>query len=133
MRIAALLAAALLSVPSALAAHREVRLGHDVKFQGHVIPAGIYSLQWKDDGSDGVEVTVLSGKNVVARATGTKVPLDQASHYDAVVFQLDGNGARELSRILTAGRKDAIGFTTTVAAKAEVTSFGMRLRRADLG
>ena len=117
MKVAALLAAALLSVP-ALAAHREVRLGQDVKLQGHVIPAGIYSLQWKDDGSDGIEVTVLSGKNVVAKATGAKVALDKAAHYDAVVFQLDGDGARELSRILTAGRKDAIAFTTTWTARS---------------
>jgi hypothetical protein len=118
MKSAAMLAAALLSVSSAFAAHREVRLAQEVKLQGNVIPAGIYTLQWKDEGA-GVDVKVLSGKNVVARATGTRVPLEQASPYDAVVFQLDGEGARELSRILSAGRKEAIRFETTWTAKAE--------------
>jgi len=115
----ALGAVALLSVFPALAGHREVRLNQEVKLQGAVIPAGIYTLRWKDDGTAAVEVSVLSGRNVVARATGAKVSLDRASHYDAVVFQLDGSGGRELSRIVTAGRKDAIGFQTTWTAKSE--------------
>src|SRR4029078_7715500 len=105
MRVATLLAAALLSAAPALAAHREVRLNHDVRLQGNVIPAGEYTLQWKDEGAPGIEVKVLSGRNVVARATGTKVWLDKAALHDAVVFQLDGDGGRELSRIVSAGRR----------------------------
>jgi len=119
MRVATLLAAALLSAAPALAAHREVRLSHDVKLQGNVIPAGEYTLQWKDEGAPGIEVKVLSGRNVVARATGTKVVLDKAALHDAVVFHLDGEGGRELSRIVSAGRRDAIRFETTVTARTE--------------
>jgi len=119
MRVATLLAAALLSAVPALAAHREVRLNHDVKLQGNVIPAGIYTLQWTDEGAPGFEVTVRSGRNVVARATGTKVVLDRAASQDAVVFQLDGQGGRELSRIVSAGRRDAIRFETAITAKTE--------------
>src|SRR5512145_1059568 len=120
MRAATLIAAALLSTAlPALAANREVTLRQEVKLQGNVIPAGVYTLRWKDDGGSGVEVTVLSGRNVVARATGSKVELDKASPHDAVVFHLDENGARELSRILSAGRRDAIRFDTTWTAKTE--------------
>ena len=119
MRVATLLAAALLSAAPALAAHREVRLSHDVKLQGNVIPAGEYTLRWEDEGVPGIEVTVLSGRNVVARATGTKVVLDKAALQDAVVFHLDGEGGREFSRIVSAGRRDAIRFETTVTAKKE--------------
>src|SRR5262245_13096545 len=50
MRVAILLAAAVLSAVPALAAQREVHLRQDVKLQGSVIPAGIYTLRWKDDG-----------------------------------------------------------------------------------
>ena len=114
-----LLAAALLSAAPALAAHREVRLSHDVKLQGSVIPAGEYTLQWKDEGAPAIEVTVLSGRNVVARATGTKVVLDKAALQDAVVYQIDGQGGRELSRILSGGRREAIRFETTITAKTE--------------
>ena len=119
MRVTTLLAAALLSAAPALAAHREVRLSHDVKLQGNVIPAGEYTLQWKDEGAPGIEVKVLSGRNVVARATGTKVVLDKAALQDAIVFQLDGEGGREFSRIVSAGRRDAIKFDTTWTAKTE--------------
>ncbi|HEX5042919.1 MAG TPA: hypothetical protein VFV75_08435 [Candidatus Polarisedimenticolaceae bacterium] len=119
MRVAILFAAALLSAAPALAAHREVRLRNDVKLQGNVIPAGEYTLQWKDEGAPEIEVTVLSGRNVVARATGSKVVLGQAPTQDAVVFQLDGAGGRELSRIVSAGRRDAIRFETTITAKTE--------------
>ena len=119
MKVAILLAATLLSAAPALAAHREVRLSHDVKLQGNVIPAGIYTLQWKDEGAPGIEVTVRSGRNVVARATGTKVVLDKTAPQDAVVFQLDGQGGRELSRIVSAGRRDAIRFETAITAKTE--------------
>jgi hypothetical protein len=117
--LVALGAVALVSAFPALAGNREVRLRQEVKLQGSVIPAGIYTLRWRDDGADVVELTVLSGKNVVARATGTRVSLDQAAYHDAVVFQLGADGERELSRILTAGRKDAIGFETTWTAKSE--------------
>ena len=62
---------------------REVTLRHDVKLQGNVIPAGVYTLHWEDDGAPGVEVIVRSGRNVVARATGSKVVLDKAATHDA--------------------------------------------------
>jgi hypothetical protein len=120
MKTATLLVAALLSTAlPAFAANREVTLRQEVKLQGNVIPAGVYTLRWKDDGASGIEVTVLSGRNVVARATGAKVVLDKASLHDAVVFQLDGEGGRELSRIVSAGRRDAIRFDTTWTAKSE--------------
>ena len=44
MRVATLLAAAVLSAVPVLAAHREVHLRQDVKLQGSVIPAGILPL-----------------------------------------------------------------------------------------
>ena len=119
MRVATLLAAAVLSAVPVLAAHREVHLRQDVKLQGSVIPAGTYTLRWKDEGASEIEVNVFSGRNVVARATGTRVVLDKAAPQDAVVFQLDGQGGRELSRILSAGRRDAIRFETTWTAKSE--------------
>lgn len=115
---AAIAAAGLLAVSPAIAGSREVRLSQDVKLQGTVIPAGTYTLRWKDDGADAVELTVRSGRNVVARATGTRVGLPAASRYDALVLQLGDGGQRELSRIVTAGRKDAIGFDTTWTAKS---------------
>jgi hypothetical protein len=114
-----LVAATFLSTLPALAGNREIRLRQEVKLQGNVIPAGIYTLRWKDDGAEAIELTVLSGRNVVARATGTRLPLPQASLHDAVVFQLGSDGERELSRILTAGRKDAIRFETTWTARSE--------------
>jgi len=119
MRVAILLITAVLSTVPALAAQREVHLRQDVKLQGSVIPAGIYTLRWKDDGASEIEVRVFSGRNVVARATGTRVVLDLAARQDAVVFQLDGQGGRELSRILSAGRRDAIRFETTWTANSK--------------
>jgi hypothetical protein len=113
----ALAAAGLVATSPALAGSREVRLSHDVTLQGTVIPAGTYTLKWKDDGSDAVELTVRSGRNVVARATGARVALPVPARYDAVVLERAENGARELSRIVTAGRRDAIGFDTTLTAR----------------
>src|SRR5262245_9355358 len=59
MRVAILLAAAVLAAAPALAAHREVHLRQDVKLQGSVIPAGVYTLRWKDDGASEIEVRVF--------------------------------------------------------------------------
>jgi hypothetical protein len=93
----------------ALAGSREVDLDRVTGFGGTLLVPGAYTLVWKDggDGAD-LEVTIRSGKKVLASAPGRRVQLDRPAADDAIVYRMDGNGTRSISRILFASRKEAI-------------------------
>ena len=108
-RFLALTVVSCLWLAQALAGSREVDVDRVTGFGGTLLVPGTYTLVWKDGGDRALlEVTIRSGKKVLASAPGRRVQLDRPAADDAIVYRTDGNGTRRISRILFAARKEAI-------------------------
>ena len=110
-RLTAVIAAAclVLSIVPAEAAHaRQIQVVSGTKLGGTELPAGAFTLRWKQNGSDAVEVTITKGATVLARATGSLQVRDAVHPSDSVAYQSDGNGGREIAEIRFAGKREVI-------------------------
>jgi len=74
-----------------------------VNVNGKQLASGNYKLTWEGTGS-AVELSILRGKEVVAKVPAKVVELPQPSAYDSVVYR-DSASGRELGRINLGGKK----------------------------
>ena len=96
---------ALLLASSAFAAtQRELQLSHPVTVNGTTLKAGEYKVQWEGNGPN-VEISILQGKNIVAKTSARMVELETPSANDAAVTRTNGNGASSLAGIRFQGKK----------------------------
>ena len=92
------MALALLLASSAFAATKgSLQIGNPVTVNGTTLKPGDYKVQWEGSGPN-VEVSILQGKNVVAKAPAHVVDLPAASPNDARWDQMPARIS------LTAGR-----------------------------
>lgn len=102
-----LLAAATLLATSAFAANKaSMRLQEPVNVSGKQLTPGGYTVSWEGSGP-GVELSILKGKNVVAKVPAKVVDLPKASAHSAIVTRNSG-GAAELTEIQFGGKKFAL-------------------------
>src|SRR5579859_3087152 len=74
---------------------------------GTKLKAGEYKLQWEGTGPN-VEVSILQGKNVVAKVPGKVVDLSSASQNTAAVVRRNDDGSNTLSGARFEGKKYAL-------------------------
>ena len=86
---------------------------------GTKLAPGEYKVQWEGNGPN-VEMSILKGKNVVAKVPARVVELPSASPSDAAVVHRNEDGSRSLSEIRMSGKKYALAVGEE-AAKAEAT------------
>lgn len=86
---------------------------------GTQLKPGDYKVEWEGSGPN-VEVSILKGKNVIAKVPAHVVELQQASPSDAAVVKKNDDGSRSLSEIRMGGKKFALAVGEE-AAKAEAT------------
>jgi hypothetical protein len=86
---------------------------------GTKLAPGEYKVQWEGNGPN-VEMSILKGKNVVAKVPARVVELPSASPSDAAVVRRNEDGSRSLSEIRMSGKKYALAVGEE-AAKAEAT------------
>ena len=99
---------ALLLASSALAATKgELTLLNPATVNGTNLKAGDYKLQWDGTGTD-VQVTILQGKNVIAKVPAKLVDLSAPSPNNAAVLNTGENGTRTLSGARFSGKKYAL-------------------------
>src|SRR5207248_4485384 len=88
---------ALLLASSAFAATKgEMTLLNPATVNGTNLKAGDYKLQWDGTGTD-VQVTILQGKNVIAKVPAKVVDLSAPSPNNAAVLNTGENGKRTLA------------------------------------
>jgi hypothetical protein len=103
-----LLGSALLLASSAFAATKaQLHLQSPTTINGTQLKAGDYKLQWDGTGPN-VEVSILQGKNVVAKTSAKVVDLPSPSANDAAVVKKNDNGSSSLSGIRFEGKKYAL-------------------------
>ena len=96
---------ALLLATSAVAATKgSLQISNDVTVNGTKLKAGEYKLQWEGAGPN-VELSIMQGKNVVAKAPAHLVDLTSASVSNAAVIRKNDDGTASLTGVRFGGKK----------------------------
>ena len=104
----AVLAVALMLASSAFAATKaNLHVNNTLTVNGTNLKPGDYKLQWDGSGPD-VEVSILQGKNVVAKVPAKVVDLQAAPQADATVTRHNNDGSSSLAGVRFEGKKFAI-------------------------
>jgi hypothetical protein len=99
---------ALLLASSALAGTKgSLQLNHPVTVNGTQLKAGDYKVQWDGSGPN-VELSIMQGKNVVAKVPAHVVDLSTASQSDAAVTKKNDDGSTTLAGVRFQGKKFAL-------------------------
>jgi len=102
------MALVLLLAGSAFAASKAtLTLNHDTTVNGTKLKAGDYKLQWDGSGPD-VEVSIVRGKDVVAKVPAKLVDLNSNAANDAAVIKNNSDGTTTLAGVRFAGKKYAL-------------------------
>ncbi|HEY1656924.1 MAG TPA: hypothetical protein VGG14_01150 [Candidatus Sulfotelmatobacter sp.] len=98
---------ALVFAATAFAATKgSLELTNSVTVNGTTLKAGDYKVQWEGSGPN-VELSILKGKNVVAKVPAHTVELQSAPENDAAVTRQNGSGPNTLAGIRFHGQKTA--------------------------
>jgi len=98
----------LLLPSSAFAATKgQMNLLSPATINGTNLKAGDYKLQWEGTGTD-VQLTILQGKNVVAKVPAKVVDLSAPAPDNAAILNNGDNGKRTLSGARFQGKKYAL-------------------------
>jgi hypothetical protein len=98
---------ALVFAATAFAATKgNLELTNPVVVNGTTLKAGDYKVQWEGSGPN-VELSILRGKNVVAKVPAHTVELQSAPENDAAVTRQSSSGPNELAGIRFHGQKTA--------------------------
>ena len=99
---------ALLLASSAFAATKgNLMIGNPVAVNGTTLKAGEYKVQWEGAGPN-VELSILQGKNVVAKTSARMVDLPAPSATDAAVTEKHEGALSSLNGIRFQGKKFAL-------------------------
>ena len=99
---------ALVLASSAFAATKaNLQLTNPVTVNGATLKAGDYKVQWEGSGPN-VELSILQGKNVVAKVPARVVALETAASYDAAVTRKNDSGPNSLTGVRFEGKKIAL-------------------------
>lgn len=105
-----LMGAALLLATGAFAATAKMELNNPTTISGTKLKPGNYKLQWDGTGPN-VEVSVVKGKDVVAKVPAKVVDLSTPAQNDALLYSAsDGN---TLSGIRFAGKTFGLDLTSS--------------------
>jgi len=99
---------ALLLASSAFAATKgSLQLSNPVLVNGTTLKPGEYKVQWEGSGPN-VELSIMQGKKVLAKASAHIVELQSPSANDAAVTQKNDSGPNSLSGVRFQGKKIAL-------------------------
>jgi hypothetical protein len=116
----AVLGLAVLMASSAFAANKTtLQVDEPLTVSGTKLKPGEYKVEWDGTGPN-VEMSILKGKNVVAKVPAHVVELNSTSPSNAAVVKSNDDGSKSLSEIRMSGKKFALAVGEE-AAKAEAT------------
>ena len=99
---------ALLLASSAFAATKaNLQLNNPVLVNGTTLKPGDYKVQWEGSGPN-VELSIMQGKNVLAKVPAHVVDLQSPSQNDAAVTRKNDSGPNTLAGVRFQGKKYAI-------------------------
>jgi hypothetical protein len=103
-----ILGLALMLASSAFAASKgSLQISNPTMVNGTKLKPGDYKIQWDGTGPS-VELSIIQGKNVVAKVPAKLVNLDAAASNDAAVTEKNSDGSSTLAGIRFQGKKFAL-------------------------
>lgn len=116
------LALAVVAATSAFAGTNKgtLHLSEDAQINGQSVPAGTYQLRWEGTGSN-VELSVMNGKQVVAKTPARVVEAKDAYSYDSTLVDRSGS-SRQVKEVRFAGKKYALVVGSDHAEMGESSS-----------
>ena len=100
----AVMGLALLLASSAFAANKaNMTLNHSTTVNGTQLKAGDYKLEWEGSGPD-VQLSIVQGKNVIAKVPAKVVELNSKAQNDAAVLKSNSDGSTTLTEARFAGK-----------------------------
>ena len=114
-KIVVLSLALLMSTSLFAASSGSMSLTKAVQLNGTQIKPGDYKVTWEGTGSD-VTVTVMKGKDVIAKAPAHVKELDKSFGANATLLQKNADGSTGLTGIRFGGKKIALEFAVETAA-----------------
>ena len=106
----------LLLASSAFAATKaDLQLNNPVLVNGTQPKPGDYKIQWEGSGPN-VELSIIQGKNVVAKVPAHIVELPTPASYNAAVTHKNDSGPNSLAGVRFQGKKTAIELGDTSEA-----------------
>jgi hypothetical protein len=100
----AVMSLALLLASSAFAASKAtMTLNHPTTVNGTQLKAGDYKLEWEGSGPD-VQLSIVQGKNVIAKVPAKVVELNNKASNDAAVLKANSDGTTSLTEARFAGK-----------------------------
>jgi hypothetical protein len=110
-----ILGLALVLASTAFAATKgSLQLSNPVSVNGTILKAGDYKVQWEGNGPN-VELSILQGKNVVAKVPAHVVELQSPANNDAAVIHENGSGPSLLTGLRFQGKKISLELGETSA------------------
>jgi len=107
---------AVLLASSAFAATKaDLQLNNPVLVNGTQLKPGDYKIQWDGSGPN-VELSIIQGKNVVAKVPAHIVELPAPATYNAAVTHKNDSGPNSLAGVRFQGKKTAIELGDTSEA-----------------
>ena len=117
-----ILGLAVLLATSAFAANKAtLQLNHSVNVNGTQLKAGDYKVQWDGSGPN-VELSIVQGKNVVAKVPAHIVDLSSAAQNDAAVTRKNDDGSSTLAGLRFQGKKIAFWVLVIDVAKGWIAT-----------
>ncbi len=111
-----ILGLALVLASSAFAATKgSLQLSNPVMVNGTTLKAGDYKVQWEGSGPN-VELSILQGKNVVAKVSAHVVELQSPANNDAAIVHENGSGRSSLTGLRFQGKKVSLELGETSAS-----------------
>src|SRR5216684_7085829 len=105
-----MLGLAVLLASSAFAATKgTLQISHPVTVNGTALKPGDYKVEWDGSGPN-VEVSILQGKNVIAKTPAHVVDLSAAPANNAAVTRTNSDGSSALAGARFGGKKIALEF-----------------------
>jgi hypothetical protein len=107
--------ALLLSTSLFAATSGSMKLTQPVQLNGTQLQPGDYKVTWEGTGPE-VTVSVMKGKEVVAKTSAHLKELDKNGPADATVLQKNADGSTSLNGIRFGGKKVTLEFSQETAA-----------------
>jgi hypothetical protein len=105
-----MLGLAILLASSAFAATKgSLQISHPVTLNGTQLKPGDYKVEWDGSGPN-VEVSILQGKNLIAKTSAKVVEMSAAPASSAAVTRTNSDGSSSLSGARFGGKKIALEF-----------------------
>lgn len=99
--------AVLLATSAFAATKANLQLGNPLMVNGTKLKPGDYKLEWEGSGPN-VEVSIIQGKNVLAKVPARLIELQSPATNDAAVTRKNDSGPNSLAGVRFQGKKFAL-------------------------